>query len=94
MACICRSAVARSIVQRSKTLVSESLPSKPVPVSISHSTTRRSVAPCISRISLALGCMESLMPLHSAVASSRLKSILGVGSNSWSCLSQGFAMPL
>lgn len=29
------------------------------------------------------------MPLHSAVASARLKSILGLGSNSWSCLSQG-----
>lgn len=37
----------------------------------------------------ALGSVESLMPLHSAVASARLRSFIAVDSSCWSWLSQG-----
>lgn len=39
--------------------------------------------------SISLKSMESLMPLHSAVASARLKSSIAVDSSFWSWLSQG-----
>ncbi|XP_020085081.1 protein NUCLEAR FUSION DEFECTIVE 6, chloroplastic/mitochondrial [Ananas comosus] len=42
----------------------------------------------------ALGSVESLMPLHSAVASARLRSFIAVDSSCWSWLSQGRALPL
>ncbi|XP_026659317.2 protein NONRESPONDING TO OXYLIPINS 2, mitochondrial-like isoform X1 [Phoenix dactylifera] len=80
MASLCRSAVvfaARSAAVRSKTL----LP-KPTPSRRATSFLRRSVAP-------ALGCVESLMPLHSAIASARLRSFIAVDSSCWSWLSQG-----
>ncbi|BBH09401.1 hypothetical protein Prudu_021886, partial [Prunus dulcis] len=38
-----------------------------------------------------LGSMESMMPLHSAIASARLKSNIAVDSTCWSCLSQVLA---
>lgn len=41
------------------------------------------------RIVGALGMVESMMPLHSAIASARLKSSLAVDSACWSWLSQG-----
>ena len=41
------------------------------------------------RILSALVSVESLMPLHSAVASARLKSFIAVDSTTWSWLSQG-----
>ncbi|BFG41531.1 hypothetical protein CerSpe_278020 [Prunus speciosa] len=40
-----------------------------------------------------LGSMESMMPLHSAIASARLKSNIAVDSTCWSCLSQEAAVP-
>ncbi|XP_078154997.1 envelope glycoprotein isoform X1 [Carex rostrata] len=39
----------------------------------------------------ALGSVESLMPLHSAIASARLRSIIASDSSYWSCLSQGLS---
>lgn len=41
------------------------------------------------RVVSILGSVESLMPLHSAIASARLKSYIAVDSNCWSWLSQG-----
>ncbi|WOG84710.1 hypothetical protein DCAR_0103894 [Daucus carota subsp. sativus] len=41
-----------------------------------------------------LASVESLMPLHSAIASARLTSKIALHSSCWSCLSQGFATPL
>lgn len=38
-----------------------------------------------------LGSVESMMPLHSAIASARLKSSIAVDSSCWSWLSQGIS---
>jgi hypothetical protein len=38
---------------------------------------------------MVLGSVESMMPLHSAIASARLKSSIAVDSSYWSLLSQG-----
>ncbi|XP_062184809.1 protein NONRESPONDING TO OXYLIPINS 2, mitochondrial-like isoform X1 [Phragmites australis] len=38
--------------------------------------------------------LETLMPLHSAVAAARLRSCIAVDSSCWSSLSQGYALPL
>ncbi|XP_057959236.1 uncharacterized protein LOC131151825 isoform X2 [Malania oleifera] len=48
----------------------------------------------ISRLPVELSCMLSMMPLHSAIASARLRSFLSVESQSWSLITQGIAMPL
>ncbi|XP_042397546.1 protein NONRESPONDING TO OXYLIPINS 2, mitochondrial-like isoform X1 [Zingiber officinale] len=85
MASLCRSAAmatARSVVERTRSLLSNSTPSRRA-----ASTLRRSMAP-------ALGSVESLMPLHSAIASARLKSFIAVDSSCWSWLSQGRSLPL
>nr|XP_009388179.1 PREDICTED: uncharacterized protein LOC103974994 isoform X1 [Musa acuminata subsp. malaccensis] len=82
MASLCRSAAmaaARSIAVRSKNL----LP-KPAPSRRAAPIVRRSIAP-------ALGSVESLMPLHSTIASARLKSFIAVDSSCWSWLSQGLS---
>ncbi|KAH7665105.1 hypothetical protein IHE45_13G010700 [Dioscorea alata] len=72
----------RAVAGRSKT----ALP-KPVPL-------RRVTAPFVSRrINPAVVSLESLMPLHSAIASARLKSFIAVDSSCWSWLSQDFATP-
>ncbi|KAH7685738.1 hypothetical protein IHE45_04G060400, partial [Dioscorea alata] len=39
-------------------------------------------------------CPVSMLPLHSAVASARLKSVLGPESQSWGWVPQGLSMPL
>ncbi|KAI3881228.1 hypothetical protein MKW92_003385 [Papaver armeniacum] len=41
------------------------------------------------RFAVALASVESMMPLHSAIASSRLKSSIAVDSSCWSWMSQG-----
>ncbi|CAO2813454.1 unnamed protein product [Amaranthus hypochondriacus] len=46
-----------------------------------------------SRLASMLGMVESQKPLHSAIASARLKSILSLDSSCWSQLSLGFALP-
>ncbi|GMN37393.1 hypothetical protein TIFTF001_006773 [Ficus carica] len=95
MASFCRSALmagSRSIAARSKVLSPKSLNSTPIfssPFSSASGTIPRA-----SRIISALGSVESLMPLHSAIASARLKSNIAVDSTYWSCLSQGLASPL
>ncbi|XP_043725220.1 uncharacterized protein LOC122671837 isoform X2 [Telopea speciosissima] len=48
----------------------------------------------ISRLPLELSSLGSLMPLHSAIASARLTSILSVESQSWGLIPQGISMPL
>ncbi|KAJ8451638.1 hypothetical protein Cgig2_018272 [Carnegiea gigantea] len=42
-----------------------------------------------SRLPLALGCADSLMPLHSATASALFTSMLSLHSQRWGCLSEG-----
>ncbi|XWS17730.1 hypothetical protein CRYUN_Cryun33cG0092300 [Craigia yunnanensis] len=48
----------------------------------------------ISRLPVELSCLISMMPLHSAVASARLRSFLAVESQSWGLIPQGISMPL
>ncbi|KAL7260783.1 hypothetical protein ACSBR1_006448 [Camellia fascicularis] len=42
-----------------------------------------------TRLPVELGCGESLMPLHSATASSVLNSVLSSKVGQWGCLSKG-----
>ncbi|KAK6253672.1 hypothetical protein QUC31_015392 [Theobroma cacao] len=90
MASFCRSAVmagSRSLASRSKTLTLKSLTPKPMSSPFSSPSTRS--LPCASRILSVLGGVESMMPLHSAIASARLQSSIAVDSSCWSWLSQG-----
>ncbi|KAE9613963.1 hypothetical protein Lalb_Chr05g0222981 [Lupinus albus] len=57
----------------------------------SPSTSR--VSPT-SRLPVELGSLGSMMPLHSAVASSRLVSSLSIQSMGWALVPQGISMPL
>ncbi|KAJ4964713.1 hypothetical protein NE237_016562 [Protea cynaroides] len=94
MASMCRSvamAGARSVAFRSRNVLSKTLTPKATmtsPFPATRTATRAS-----SR-AMVLGSLESLMPLHSAIASTRLVSIIAVDSRCWSWLSQGLALPL
>ncbi|KAG9456140.1 hypothetical protein H6P81_000648 [Aristolochia fimbriata] len=48
----------------------------------------------ISRLPSEVRCLVSMMPLHSAIASARLNSILSAESQSWGMIPQGLSMPL
>ncbi|KAK9098231.1 hypothetical protein Syun_025276 [Stephania yunnanensis] len=49
----------------------------------------------ISRLPMVLRSLgSSMMPLHSAIASARLRSILAMESQSWGLIPQGISMPL
>ncbi|GAV69992.1 hypothetical protein CFOL_v3_13491 [Cephalotus follicularis] len=90
MASLCRSAImtnSRSLAGRSKTVTQKALNAKPTLSPFSSPTTRS--IPSASRVVAAMGSVESLMPLHTAIASARLKSIIAVDSCCWSWLSQG-----
>ncbi|XP_022746999.1 uncharacterized protein LOC111296794 isoform X2 [Durio zibethinus] len=95
MASIWRSAImagSRPLTSRTKNLTLKSLTPKPMSSSFSSPSTR--TFPCASRIVSVLGGVESMIPLHSAIASARLKSSIAVDSSCWSWLSQGLATPL
>ncbi|XP_022725301.1 protein NUCLEAR FUSION DEFECTIVE 6, chloroplastic/mitochondrial-like isoform X5 [Durio zibethinus] len=91
MASFCRSAImvgSRSLASRSKTLNLKSLTPKPISSPFSSPSTR--ALPCASRIVSVLGGVESMIPLHSAIASARLQSSIAVDSSCWSWLSQEY----
>ncbi|KAJ0986050.1 hypothetical protein J5N97_004406 [Dioscorea zingiberensis] len=48
----------------------------------------------IPRFPLDSSCLVSMQPLHSAIASARLKSVLAAESQSWGLVPQGISMPL
>ncbi|KAH1099033.1 hypothetical protein J1N35_015954 [Gossypium stocksii] len=94
MTSFCRSALmaaSRSLSSRPKSLTLRTLTPKPISSPFSSPSTR--TLPCASRIVSALGGVESMMPLHSAIASARLQSSIAVDSSFWSWLSQDFAVP-
>ncbi|KAL2927464.1 Shikimate kinase [Bienertia sinuspersici] len=63
--------------------VTSKLISSPFPSSSNRTITSA------SRLASMMGMVESQQPLHSAIASARLKSSLALDSSCWSCLSQG-----
>ncbi|WJX45399.1 hypothetical protein P8452_32282 [Trifolium repens] len=80
----CKSAVrvaSSSFANRSRTFAQK--PSIPLLFS--------SQSPRFSRILSVVGSVESLMPLHSAIADARLTSNIASNSTCWSWLSQGTA---
>ncbi|PSS26047.1 Protein NUCLEAR FUSION DEFECTIVE 6 like [Actinidia chinensis var. chinensis] len=97
MASVCRSAVmagARFVTVRSKTLLPKT-PSSPKTTPSSPFSSPRRTIPCAAlRIASVLGSVDSMMPLHSAIASARLKSNIAVDSTCWSWLSQGLTLTL
>ncbi|XP_020530273.1 protein NUCLEAR FUSION DEFECTIVE 6, chloroplastic/mitochondrial isoform X1 [Amborella trichopoda] len=76
----------RSLAMAATRLAPRSYPSK----ALRGKTTRSSVMrpPSLPSVCRLMGCAESLIPLHSAIASACLKSMLSVNSNCWSLLSQ------
>ncbi|XP_020273408.1 protein NUCLEAR FUSION DEFECTIVE 6, chloroplastic/mitochondrial-like [Asparagus officinalis] len=67
-----------------------SIPSEFSP-SLSHPVRRSSI---LSRLPVASSCLMTMLPLHSAIASARLRSELSAESQSWGWIPQGLAMPL
>ncbi|XP_004289683.1 PREDICTED: uncharacterized protein LOC101301730 isoform X4 [Fragaria vesca subsp. vesca] len=96
MASLCRSALmagSRSISSRSRTLTQSSLNAlNPKPMSSPFASSTKPMSSATRFVSV-LGSLESMMPLHSAVASARLKSNIAFDSTCWSCLSQDVAVP-
>ncbi|XP_075639997.1 uncharacterized protein LOC142611755 isoform X3 [Castanea sativa] len=88
-----------SLASCSKTLTPKSLipkaniPSTPASASASAFSSSSTTIPRASRVVSVLGSVESMMPLHSAIASARLKSNIAIDSSCWSWLSQDFAVP-
>ncbi|KAK9942476.1 hypothetical protein M0R45_008140 [Rubus argutus] len=97
MASFCRSALmagSRSISARSRTLSQSSLNALNPKATSSPFASSAKAIPSATRFVSVLGSLESMMPLHSAIASARLKSNIAFDSTCWSCLSQGLASPL
>ncbi|XP_047324013.1 protein NONRESPONDING TO OXYLIPINS 2, mitochondrial isoform X1 [Impatiens glandulifera] len=93
----CRSALmaaSRSLAPRLRPLLSKTQSPKSATSALPSSSNNKSFAFSASRIVSALGIAESMMPLHSAVASARLRSNIGADSSCWSLLSQGVSIPL
>nr|XP_023927320.1 uncharacterized protein LOC112038706 isoform X2 [Quercus suber] len=79
-----------SLASCSKTLNPKSLiPKSNIPSTPASAFSSSSTIPRASRVLSVLGSVESMMPLHSAIASARLKSNIAIDSSCWSWLSQG-----
>ncbi|CAN8328742.1 unnamed protein product [Cochlearia groenlandica] len=91
---LCRSGLmggSRSLlVSRSRTVTQKCLNLKPT---TTFASVPKSIPPRASRVLSALGSVESMIPLHSAVASARLRSSIAFDSSCWSLLSQGTPPP-
>ncbi|KAJ4843692.1 hypothetical protein Tsubulata_025410 [Turnera subulata] len=90
MASFCRLALlssSRALAARSRTVTQKTLNAKSLASPFTSPSTRS--IPQASKVHSALGSVESLMPLHSAVANARLKSSIVVDTSCWSWLSQG-----
>ncbi|XP_011093601.1 protein NUCLEAR FUSION DEFECTIVE 6, chloroplastic/mitochondrial [Sesamum indicum] len=61
--------------------------------SASQSAVNRRLS-LISRLPVELSSLETMMPLHSAIASARLQSSLSLESQAWGLVPQGISMPL
>ncbi|PKI76283.1 protein NUCLEAR FUSION DEFECTIVE 6, chloroplastic/mitochondrial-like [Punica granatum] len=66
----------------------------PSPLHSQGPSSSRRISRAISRLPTELSCVASMMPLHSAIASARLRSSLAMESQSWGIVPQGISMPL
>ncbi|KAF2554135.1 hypothetical protein F2Q68_00038084 [Brassica cretica] len=90
MASLCKSALlsgSRNLVSRSRIVTQKYLNLKPA--TTTTSAPFASSIPRASRVLSALGSVETMIPLHSAVASARLRSSIAADSSCWSMLSEG-----
>ncbi|KAL9265593.1 NONRESPONDING TO OXYLIPINS 2, mitochondrial-like protein [Drosera capensis] len=85
----------RFIISRSLASLKSALRSSPLSSSSAAAPLRRSLNPSplrrlsFSRLPAELGCVQSLLPLHSAVATAKMTSCLSTGLGSCRALSQG-----
>ncbi|KAL7594609.1 protein NONRESPONDING TO OXYLIPINS 2, mitochondrial isoform X1 [Lactuca sativa] len=78
----------RSICRPASTIFKSMATPSPKPTSI-PSLAPRSSPTTVTRSFSRIGCVQSLLPLHSAVSSARLTSCLGIDSKGSRSLSQG-----
>ncbi|XP_021814447.1 protein NUCLEAR FUSION DEFECTIVE 6, chloroplastic/mitochondrial isoform X1 [Prunus avium] len=91
MASACRQFANRASLSSIRSSIRSNAPKSPtsrfpLPTSTPSTPLRRS---SLSRPPGALGCVQSLLPLHSAVAAARMTSSLSITSRSCRALSQG-----
>ncbi|CAN7027522.1 unnamed protein product [Brassica rapa subsp. trilocularis] len=92
MASLCRSALmsgSRNLVSRSRIVTQKYLNLKPTTTTSAPFGSVSQSIPRASRVLSALGSVETMIPLHSAVASARLRSSIAADSSCWSMLSEG-----
>ncbi|WVZ83179.1 hypothetical protein U9M48_030350 [Paspalum notatum var. saurae] len=92
MAFLARAAAATAVAVRSAARsgpLSGRVLSAPLPSLASPSAAARSARILRRSAAAAPAALETLMPLHSAVAAARLRSCIAVDSSCWSSLSQG-----
>ncbi|KAK4762361.1 hypothetical protein SAY86_008129 [Trapa natans] len=63
-------------------------PLSPSPLRSQVPSTSRRISRAISRLPTELSCVASMMPLHSAIASARLRSSLALDTQSWGLVPQ------
>ncbi|EES11634.1 hypothetical protein BDA96_06G286000 [Sorghum bicolor] len=96
MASLSRTAAAVAVAVRSAARsapVTGRVLGAPLPPLASPSAARSARILRSSAAALSAG-LETLLPLHSAVAAARLRSCIAVDSSCWCSLSQGYALPL
>ncbi|RDY12980.1 hypothetical protein CR513_02159 [Mucuna pruriens] len=89
---LCKSAVrvaSRSFTNRSRSFVQSST----TPFAFSSSSSSSTRIPRASRVLSVVISVDSLMPLHSAIANARLTSNIAFDSTCWSSLSRGLLDP-
>ncbi|KAF5819294.1 hypothetical protein HanRHA438_Chr02g0087291 [Helianthus annuus] len=80
----------RSICKPASTIFKSMRTPSPKPTSIPSFTTHSSpTTSSLTRAFRRTGCVQSLLPLHTAVSSARLTSCLGIDSKGSRSLSQG-----
>ncbi|XP_076891250.1 protein NONRESPONDING TO OXYLIPINS 2, mitochondrial-like [Bidens hawaiensis] len=85
----------RSISRPASTIFKSMATPSPKPASIPSLTPRSTPATSLTRSFPRVGCVQSLLPLHTAVSSARLTSCLGIDSKGSRSLSQemGLSVP-
>ncbi|CAN6278247.1 unnamed protein product [Urochloa humidicola] len=83
---------ATAVVARSRALARAISSSSSLLLRGCHPASRH--ASCINRLPLVSGGLLSALPLHSAIASARLRSAIASESQSWCLVPQGNSMPL